>query len=94
MNLQLQEYQEAVQDRERIIGQLSSSLQQALQTRDALQLQGDQLAQEVALLQGQLKATIASIQSHQWDTGIEPQEYLALQNKVLLKVKLFYHLFT
>ncbi|PSN48349.1 hypothetical protein C0J52_08074 [Blattella germanica] len=80
---QLQEFQEAVQDRERIIGQLSGSLKQAIETRDALQLQGDHLAQEVALLQNQLKATIESIQSHQWDTGIKPHDYLALQNQML-----------
>lgn len=81
--LQLLEFQEAVEHREGIIGQLSSSLQQAIQTRDSLQLQGDQLAQEVALLQRQLKATTELIQGHHWDTGIKPQDYLTLQNQVL-----------
>ncbi|KAJ9593811.1 hypothetical protein L9F63_027545 [Diploptera punctata] len=81
----LQEYHnrklyEAVQDRERIIEQLRSSLQQ---TRDDLQLQGDHLAQEVALLQNQLKTTTESIQSDAWNTGIQPHEFLALQNKML-----------
>lgn len=80
--LQLLEFQEAVEHREGIINQLSSSLQQAIQTRDALQLQGDQLAQEVALLQRQLKATTELIQGHHWDTGIKPQDYLSLQNQV------------
>ncbi|KDR24080.1 hypothetical protein L798_09415 [Zootermopsis nevadensis] len=78
----LLEFQEAVEHREGIINQLSSSLQQAIQTRDALQLQGDQLAQEVALLQRQLKATTELIQGHHWDTGIKPQDYLSLQNQV------------
>ncbi|XP_033609685.1 A-kinase anchor protein 9 isoform X6 [Cryptotermes secundus] len=79
----LLEFQEAVQHREGIISQLSSSLQQAIQSRDALQLQGDQLAQEVALLQCQLKATTALIQGHHWDTGIKPHDYLTLQNQLL-----------
>ncbi|XP_069680061.1 A-kinase anchor protein 9-like isoform X4 [Periplaneta americana] len=79
----LVEFQEAVEHREGIIGQLSSSLQQAIQTRDALQLQGDHLAQEVALLQRQLKATTELVQGHQWDTGIKPHDYLTLQNQVL-----------
>jgi hypothetical protein len=81
---QLLEFQEAVEHREGIISQLSSSLQQAIQSRDALQLQGDQLAQEVALLQRQLKATTALIEGHHWDTGIKPHDYLTLQNQVIV----------
>jgi hypothetical protein len=81
--LQLLEFQEAVGHRERIISQLSSSLQQAIQTRDALQLQGDKLAEEVELLQCQLQNTTELIQGHHWDTGIKPQDYLTLQNQVL-----------
>jgi hypothetical protein len=80
----LLEFQEAVEHREGIISQLSSSLQQAIQSRDALQLQGDQLAQEVALLQRQLKATTALIQGHHWDTGIKPHDYITLQNQVII----------
>ena len=76
------EFQEAVEHREGIISQLSSSLQQAIVTRDALQVKGDQLAQEVAVLQHQLKATTELIQGHQWDTGIKPQDYVTLQNQV------------
>jgi hypothetical protein len=82
--LQLLEFQEAVEHREGIISQLSSSLQQAIQSRDALQLQGDQLAQEVAVLQRQLKATTTLIQGHHWDTGIKPHDYLTLQNQVII----------
>jgi hypothetical protein len=81
---QLLEFQEAVEHREGIISQLSGSLQQAIQSRDALQLQGDQLAQEVALLQRQLQATTTLIQGHHWDTGIKPHDYLTLQNQVII----------
>ena len=76
------EFQDAVEHREGIISQLSSSLQQAIVTRDALQVQGDQLAQEVAVLQHQLKATTELIQGHHWDTGIKPHDYVTLQNQV------------
>jgi len=78
----LLEFQEAVEHREGIISQLSSSLQQAIATRDALQVQGDQLAQEVAVLQHQLKATTELIQGHHWNTGIKPHDYVTLQNQV------------
>lgn len=71
-----------MEHREGIISQLSSSLQQAIVTRDALQVQGDQLAQEVAVLQHQLKATTELIQGHHWDTGIKPHDYVTLQNQV------------
>lgn len=82
-----------MQHREGIISQLSSSLQQAIQSRDALQLQGDQLAQEVALLQCQLKATTALIQGHHWDTGIKPHDYLTLQNQVIINHMLLSKIF-
>jgi hypothetical protein len=90
----LLEFQEAVEHREGIISQLSSSLQQAIQSRDALQLQGDQLAHEVALLQRQLKATTALIQGHHWDTGIEPHDYITLQNQVIIKHLILNKIFT
>jgi hypothetical protein len=76
------EFQEAVKHREEIISQLSSSLQQAIATRDALQVQGDHLAQEVAVLRNQLKATTELIEGHHWNTGIKPHDYVTLQNKV------------
>jgi hypothetical protein len=91
---QLLEFQEAVEHREGIISQLSSSLQQAIESRDALQLQGDQLAQEVALLQRQLKATTALIQGHHWDTGIKPQDYLTIQNQVIVNHLILNKIFT
>lgn len=88
---QLLEFQEAVEHREGIISQLSSSLQQAIVTRDALQVQGDQLAQEVAVLQHQLKATTELIQGHHWDTGIKPHDYVTLQNRVSVHHLLLTH---
>ena len=67
-------------------------------TRDALQVKGDQLAQEVAVLQHQLKATTELIQGHQWDTGIKPQDYVTLQNQVnvyhLILSTIFYFVHT
>nr|CAD7434114.1 unnamed protein product [Timema monikensis] len=79
----LLEFQAAVTQRDGLIEQLSSSLQSALSTRDTLQLQGEQLAQEVALLQKQLQATMELVQGHHWDTGIQPDQFLTLQNKML-----------
>jgi len=95
---QLLEFQDAVEHREGIISQLSGSLQQAIVTRDALQVQGDQLAQEVAVLQHQLKATTELIQGHHWDTGIKPHDYVTLQNQVniyyLILNTIFYSMHT
>ncbi|CAG2053331.1 unnamed protein product, partial [Timema podura] len=79
----LLEFQAAVTQRDGLIEQLSSSLQSALSTRDTLQLQGEQLAQEVALLQKQLQATMELVRGHHWDTGIQPDQFLTLQNKML-----------
>lgn len=87
-----------MEHREEIISQLSGSLQQAIVTRDALQVQGDQLAQEVAVLQHQLKATTELIQGHHWDTGIKPHDYVTLQNQVniyyLILSTIFYSVHT
>jgi hypothetical protein len=73
-------------------------LKQAIVTRDALQVQGDKLAQDVAVLQNQLKATTELIQGHHWNTGVKPHDYVTLQNQVniyhLILSAIFYSLHT
>ncbi|XP_063244341.1 pericentrin-like isoform X2 [Bacillus rossius redtenbacheri] len=79
----LREYEGAVQERNAVIERLTASLHAELTTRCALQQQGDHLAQEVSLLERQLQATSELVEGHHWDTGVRPDQYLALQNKVL-----------
>ncbi|XP_029972288.1 pericentrin isoform X2 [Salarias fasciatus] len=78
---QLKQLQQAVEKRNEIIAKLSSNLQEALASRDQVQLEAQSLAGQIQALQRQLHQTSEGFQRLKSQTGAEVQPQLGLSSQ-------------
>ena len=78
ISLHPQQLQQAVEKRNEIIARLSSNLQEALASRDQVQLEAQSLAGQIQALQKQLQQVSATQKLNLWQAAL--QDYCSLKN--------------